>query len=159
LLSAKKIPAGKRGQIEAKINTDHLSGPLFKKVTISSNDPDHPSMTLLIKGVVEPEIGVADSEVFFDTVPAGEEVLKQTILTVVPGKSIKLLSALSKNPAISAQLEAVPGSNGKKWRLIAAHKANAKPGAFTGQIVVKTDSRLTPELFIYVRGVTVAAKK
>jgi hypothetical protein len=159
LLSAKKIPAGKSGQIEVKIKTDHMNGPVKKSITISSNDPGHPSMTLLIKGIVEPEIGGADSEILFGTVPAGKAAVKATVLTVAPERSIKILSALSKNPAVTAKLDPVPGSKGKKWRLIAVHLANAKPGAFVGQIVVKTDSRLSPEFSVYVRGMTVAAKK
>jgi hypothetical protein len=53
----------------------------------------------------------------------------------------------------------MPGTSGKKWKLIAVHKAHAIPGYFVGQIVVKTDSRLSPEFSVYVRGVTAAAKK
>jgi hypothetical protein len=159
LLSAKKIPAGKSARIEAKINTNNLTGPVKKRITISSNDPGKATVTLVINAVVEPEIGMSDSQISFGDVPAAQEVVKEVILTVARGKSIRILSALSKIPAITAKLDSVPGSNGKKWRLIAMHKANTKPGAFSGPIVVKTDSRLTPEFSVYVRGVIVAAKK
>jgi hypothetical protein len=159
LLSAKKLAAGKTGQIEAKINTSSLTGPVEKRITINSNDPRSAEVTLTIKAVIEPEIGISDSQIVFDNVPMGKEVTKEIILTTPAGKAIKVLSASSKNPDITTKLDPVSGGNGKKWRLIAAHKANAKPGHFFGQIVVKTDSRLTPEFSIYVRGAVSAAKK
>ena len=56
MLSAKKIAAGKSGQIEAKIKTDGFSGPINKKITVVTNDPRNLnvelSITLLIMIVV-----------------------------------------------------------------------------------------------------------
>lgn len=159
MLSAKKIPAGKRGQIEALVQTDGLTGPVEKSIMIATNDPRNANVTLTIKAVVEPEIGMSDSQIVFDEVPAGREVAKEVILKVRDGRSTRVLSAYSREPSILAKLEAVPGSGGRQWKLIAVRKANAKPGYFFGQIVVKTDSRLTPEFPIYVRGTTTPAKK
>jgi hypothetical protein len=159
LLSAKKILPGKSAQIEAKINTNRLTGPIEKRITVSSNDPEHPSVTLLIKGVVEPEIALSDSDLSFGRVPAQKEVAKEAILTAAAGTSIKVLSASSTNAAFAAKLEPVPASKGKKWRLTVVHKANAKPGAFRAEITVKTDSRLTPEISVYARGETIAPTK
>lgn len=159
MLSAKKLAAGKRGQIEAKINTSSLTGPVEKRIMIKSNDPRSAEVALTIKAVIEPEIGVSDFQIVFDSVPMAKEVVKEIVLTVREGKSIKILSAASRNPDVMAKLDPARGGNGKKWKLIAVHKANAKLGYFFGQIVVKTDSRLTPELSIYVRGEVTAAKR
>jgi hypothetical protein len=159
LLSAKTIPAGGSGQIEAKINTSSLAGPVEKMITITSNDPHNANVNLIIKAVIEPEIGISESQIVFDNTPAEKAVTKEIILTVPEGKSIEVLSAASKNPDIKAKVSPVPGTNGKKWKLIATHRANAIPGYFFGQIVVKTDSQLSPELSVYVRGTTVAVPK
>jgi hypothetical protein len=56
-------------------------------------------------------------------------------------------------------LEPVPGSNGKKTKLIATLKANLKPGYHFGSIIVKTSSRRTPGITVYVRGLIVAPNK
>ena len=127
-----------------------------KRITITTNDPHHANAALTMKAVVEPEIGGSDSQVVFDHVPVGREVAKEIVLTVRAAKSIRILSAVSKNPDIMAKLEPVPGD--KRWKLIAVRKANAKPGYFFGQIIVKTNSRLTPEFPIYVRGMTASPK-
>ena len=152
MLSAKKIPAGQKGQIEARIKTDNLSGPVEKVVTISTNDPKHAAVRLTIKAAVEPEVGVSESVVFFDNVPAEKEARKEILLTVPETKPIKILSAASRDPKVTVKLEPVLGSNGKKVRLIVIRKANVKPGYHFGQIIVKTDSRLSREFSIYESG-------
>jgi len=151
LLSAKKIPAGKSGQIEAKIKTADLSGAVEKSITVATNDRRNASVTLSIKAVVEPEVSVSESFVAFDNVPAGKEASRDVLLTV-RAHPVKILSAVSQDPDLAVRLEAVPGSEGKKIKLTVIRKANVKPGNHFGKILVKTDSRLMPELTIYTRG-------
>ena len=152
MLSAKKIAAGRSGQIEAKIDTSNFDGPIEKQITITTNDPRNTSVTLSIKAVVEPEIEKSESSVIFENVPAGKEVRKWVILTIPDSKPIKILSASSTDENVSAVLEPISGSNGKKWKLILIRKAKVKPGYHFGRIDVKTTSQLTPELTIYERG-------
>jgi hypothetical protein len=151
-LSAKKIQPGKNGQIEARINTATFSGAIEKQITLTTNDPHNAGVLLTIKAVVEPEIAVSESSVFFENVPAGKEARKWIILTIPDAKPIKILSASSTDENVSAVLEPVSGSNGKKWKLILIRKPKAKPGYHFGRIDVKTTSKLTPELSIYERG-------
>lgn len=153
MLSAKKIAAGKSGQIEARIKTEYFSGPVEKRITFTTNDPRNAKITLSIKAMVEPEIGASESSIIFENIPAGKEVSKEIILTIPAAKPIKILSAASLDPNVAVRLDPVPGSNGKKLKLTATRKANVKPGYHFGQIVVKTTSRLPPEVVIYERGV------
>lgn len=156
MLSAKEIPAGKSGQIEAKIKTANLSGPVEKLVSLTTNDPKNPTVTLSIKANIEPEIRVSEPAVFFFGAPASKEARKEVFLTLPATKQVKILSAASKDPKFTAALEPVPGSNGKKVKLIVTRKAHVGPGHHLGQIVVKTDSPLNPEIIIYVTATTAA---
>jgi hypothetical protein len=158
LLSAKKIPAGKKGQIEVRIKTESLSGPVKKQITLSTNDPGNSVVTLLIQAVVEPEIGLSESAIFFESVPVGKEASQEVLMTIPAEKQIRILSAVSEDPQVTVQLVPVPGSNGKEVRLIATQKAVANPGYHQGKIIVRTSSRLTPELSIYVVGAVVVPK-
>jgi len=123
-----------------------------KAVTLTTNDPKHATVRLTIKATIEPEIAVSESVVFFDNVPAGKEARKEILLTVPESKRIKILSAESKDSKVAVRLEPVPGANGKKVKLIVIRKANVKPGYHFGQIVIKTDSRLSREFSIYESG-------
>jgi len=123
-----------------------------KAVTLTTNDPKHATVRLTIKATIEPEIAVSESVVFFDNVPAGKEARKEILLTVPESKRVKILSAESKDSKVAVKLEPVPGANGKKVKLIVIRKANVKPGYHFGQIVIKTDSRLSREFSIYESG-------
>jgi hypothetical protein len=158
LLSAKKIPAGKSGQIEVKIKTENLSGPVTKVIHITTNDPRNETIALSVQAVVEPEIGMSESSIYFENVPAGKEVRKEILLTIPAAKQIKILSVTSKDPEVTVKLEPVPGSNGKKYKLVATQRAVSKQGYHYGNIIIKTDSRMTPELAIYMLGTVVAPK-
>ena len=157
MLSAKKIAAGKTGQIEVRIVTKDLpGGPLNKLISISTNDSRNAIVTLSIKAVIESEIEMSASTVYFDNVPAGKEDRREVILTVLAAKPIRILSAASTDPKVSVRLEPVSGYNDKKFRLVVVRKANIKPGYHFGQITVKTSSRLLPEFTIFERGTATA---
>ncbi len=51
-----KIAPGATGKIHAEIDTVDFSGPIAKTITVLSNDPLNPRLTLTIKARVEPQI-------------------------------------------------------------------------------------------------------
>ncbi len=157
MLSAKRIPAGKGGQIEVRIKTVGFSGDVEKRVNILSNDPQHSTVTLFIKASVTPEIILSESTVYFGNTPKGKEARREIILTLPAGKSIKILSVESTDPNVSVKLDPAPGSEARKLTLTAVQKADAKPGYHFGQIILKTNSALTPSITIYERGIVMAA--
>ena len=159
MLSAKRIPAGQSGQIEISIKTKGLVGPMEKHAHVRTNDPRHSEIILTIKAIVEREIHISESSIHFGDAPKGKEVRKEIIFTIPARKSIEMLGAESRDPAVAVNFEPVPGSNGKKWKLTAIQKADAKPGFHYGKIVVKTNSSLAQLLTIYVRGTVAATGK
>ena len=50
----KEIAPGATGEIKAKLDTAGFSGPITKSILVMTNDPDTPSLTLVIKGDVQP---------------------------------------------------------------------------------------------------------
>ena len=156
MLSAKKTLPGRSGRIEVGVKTADVSGILEKPVYVTTNDPGNPEVKLTVKATVEPEIALSEYGIFFENAPRGKEARKEVILTILAGKSIKILSAETSDPRVTVKLDPVPGSDGQKWKLIAVQKADAKPGDHFGEIAIRTSSRLTPKISIYERG-TVAA--
>jgi hypothetical protein len=159
LLSAKKIPAGKSGQIEVRVKTEGMYGPVEKMINVTTNDPNHTVVALTVKANVEKEIGLSEPAIFFGNTPKGKEAVKELIITLPEQKPIAIRSVTSKDPNVTVKIEAIDGSGGKKFKLTAIQKANAIPGYHFGRIVVKTSSRMTPEISIYEQGVVVAPGK
>ena len=152
MLSAKKLLPGKSGQIEVRIKTESLQGAVEKQVQVLTNDPRHSTVTLSIKMTVEREIDLSESIIYFGNATKGKEIQREVLVTLPAGKSIKILSAASTDPNVDVRLEPLPGSEDRKLRLIAIQRADAKPGDHFGTIVLKTNSRLTPNITIYERG-------
>jgi hypothetical protein len=159
LLSAKRIPAGKRGQIEVRIKTNDYDGEIEKQVRVKTNDPQNSEVTLTVKAIVEPEIRLSSTGIFFGHAPRGKEVRRDVFLEIPDGKSIEILGAESNDPAIAVSVEPVPGSGGKKWTLTAIQKADARTGYHYGKITVRTGSRLSQRITIPERGEITAPGK
>jgi hypothetical protein len=159
LLSAKRIPPGKSGQIEVKIKTEDYVGDIEKQVRVKTNDPQNSEVTLIVKAIVEQEVQISESGIFFGSARKGKEVRKDIILTVPAGKPIEILGAESRDSAVAVKIEPVSGSGGKNWKLTAIQKADAKTGFHYGKILVKTNSRLSPIITIYERGEVTAPGK
>ncbi len=157
MLSAKQIEPGKSGEIEVTVKTEGATA-LSKSINVSSNDPRQPLVTLTVAAVVVPEFGLSEKSVNFGSVPPGREVTREVLITLPAEKAVKVLSANSTDPSVTVKLEPVPDSNGKKVKLVAVQKADAKAGYHFGTIIVKTTSASTPELKITVRGLVVAGQ-
>ena len=158
MLSAKQIPPGESGRIEVTINTQGQTA-LHKSIVVISNDPKQQQITLSLSGTVVPEFGLSERGIYFGSVPPGKEVVKELLITIPPEKSVKVLSAESTDQYVTVKLEPVPGSNGKKVRLVATQKPDTKAGYHFGMVVIKTSSTFTPELKIPVRGIVAAASQ
>ena len=141
------------------MDAHNLSGPVEKMITLATNDLRHPSVTWLIRVVVAPEIEVSASSASFGNVPAGKEVGREILLALLPEKPIEILSAVSKDPDFAVRMEPVPDGIGRKFDLAAKWLASARPGWHPGRIIVKTRSRLTPEIAIRQSGMVSDAGK
>jgi hypothetical protein len=73
-------------------------------------------------------------------------------LTIPADKPIKILGAETSDDSIGVSFSAVPGTDGKRIKVVVTHKANAKPGYYFGTVVIKTTSRQTPEITLGIRG-------
>ncbi len=151
MLSAKQVAPGESGRIEVTVNTQGQTA-IHKSVVVVSNDPKQPQISLSLTGIVVPEFALSERFIYFGSVPPGKEVVKEVLITIPPEKSAKVLSAESTDQYVTVKLDAIPGSNGKKFKLTATQKPDTKPGYHFGMVVVKTNSSLTPELKIPVRG-------
>ncbi len=152
MLSAKQIAPGESGQIEVTVKAE-TDGPLNKSVTVQSNDPRQPRVMLIIKAVIVPEFSLSERTIYFGTVPKGQAATKEIIITVPSDRPVKLVSAESTDSSVSVRMEPVTDSGGKKYKILAAQKSDAKEGYHVGFVVVKTTSNINPELKIAVRGV------
>ncbi len=151
MLSAKQIEPGKSGEIAVSVKAE--GGTVLSKViNVMTNDPKRPLVTLTVTADVQPEFGLSERSIYFGSAPGGKELTREIVITLLLKDPARLLSVESTDANVTARLEPVPGSNGRNVKLVAVQKANAKNGYHIGNILIKTTSRLTPELRIPVSG-------
>ena len=158
MLSAKQIAPGQTGEIAVSVHTENLS-TVNKTVAVTTNDPKNQQIMLSLTAIVEPDFVLSERAIFFGNMPKGKEATRELIITVADGKEAKPLSAETTDQSVSVKLEPMAGSSGKKFKLNVTQKSDAKEGYHYGVILVKTNSPLTPELKIPVRGIVVAPQE
>jgi hypothetical protein len=153
-----KLSPGQSGQLEINIATLAITvataqkTELNKTVTVTTNDPNHPSIVLSVTGMVAPEVSLSQPNIWFGSNPAGKEVTQDLIAEIAPDRAIKILGATSTDPNVAVRLEPLPDSSGKKVKVILVQKPTTAAGMHSGEVVLQTDSKLKPEVRFTVRG-------
>jgi hypothetical protein len=159
-----KISPGQTGTIVAEITTEGLTAwsktleetvSINKTIAVRSNDPAQPQVELTIMALVVPEFVLSEPQIFFGSVPRGQEATKEILVEISPEKPIRLFGATSTDGHFAARLEPVPGTDDKKFRIIGVQKPTAGEGTHQGTILIKTSSPWKPELKIPVRGIVI----
>ena len=161
LLTAKTIAPGQSGQLDVKIVTADVTASsrllsqtasIIKTVTVTTNDRKQPSVILVLKAVIVPEIVLSERSIDFGIHPRGEEISREVLVEITPDKPIRLSGATSTDDSVMARLETVPDSGEKKIKVIATLKVTAREGQHQGFVLVNTSSVLKPQLKIPIRG-------
>jgi hypothetical protein len=161
LLTAKTIAPGQSGQLDVRIVTADVTASsrslsrtvsIIKTVTVTTNDRKQPSVILVLKAVIVPEIVLSEPGIYFGIHPRGEEITREVLVEITPDKPIRLVGATSTDDSVIARLETVPDSGEKKIKMIATLKATAREGQHQGFVLVTTSSALKPQLKIPIRG-------
>ncbi len=61
----RELSPGESGKIAVKLDTGSFSGPIQKRITVKSNDPQRPSVALKIKGSIWRPVNLSPSSVYF----------------------------------------------------------------------------------------------
>jgi len=140
---------GEAGKIEVSVKTEGQTA-LNKSVTVTTNDPSQPQITLNLTANVVPEFVLSERNIYFGSVPPGKEAVKN------PGHdrarpAVKLISAESTD-ATSPY-----GWNRLRVRTESRQAHRGPEGGRQARlsfrtVKVKTTSALRPELNISARG-------
>jgi hypothetical protein len=118
---------GEKGEVTATFNIGDRNGTQQKGITVTTDDPAHPTMALTLK-VVIPQ--VLDLQPAFVMWQAGEAAKPKTIIAKL-GKdiSVKNLDVTSSTPDFTAKVE--PGSSANEFKIEVQPKQTEKSVAST----------------------------
>lgn len=153
-----KVAPGGKGKIHAELDTSDFQGPVAKTITVTSNDPTNPRLTLTIKAKIEPHIAVFPGYaryIYVQTLDPG--TVAQT-LWPLDGQDFRVLSVDSPYPFIHAsfreatEAERKPEGKGRQWRVEMAIQPDAAVGPLREFLVIKTDHPKQPEVRVPISG-------
>jgi hypothetical protein len=154
----KKIAPGAKGKIHAELDTIDFQGPVAKTITVLSNDPTNPRLTLTIKAKIQPHIAVAPGYARYIYVQTLEPGMVPQTLWALDYEDFKLLEVKSPYPFVTttfreaADDEKKPEGVGRQWRIEMTIQPDAAVGPLREFLVVTTNHPKQKEVRIPISG-------
>jgi hypothetical protein len=146
-LSARVIPPGGDGTIEATFDTAHDIGRKTRTITVYSNDPAHPVTTLSLIGSIDADVAADPPALYVGHLRRGQAAPNEVRLSAADGTALSTADAHTK--VIDASLHSVAGGT----RLQVTIKPDAPAGRFKETVTLRTKSARQPVVTIPVVGV------
>ena len=156
----REIAPGGSGWGKAKLDTADFSGPVSKSILVMTNDPQDPTVSLVIKAEVKPYIEVLPRPLIRFNALAHERMTQK--VTVVSGdgeRDFKVTGVESSVPYLKASArrlekqEQIPGRPGPQYEVSLALAEDAPMGPVNAQLAVNTDHPKAKTVAIKVYGV------
>jgi hypothetical protein len=155
------IAARGEGFITAKLDTMDFSGPINKALLLMTDDPETPSVSLVLKAVVQPFIEVLPKPlVRFNAIQTENATEKVYLVADTDeGKNFKILKIVSEAPYITTKWrelskeEKVDQRDGKQYEISLSLTDDAPPGSINAKIMVHTDHPKAKQVIIKTFGV------
>jgi hypothetical protein len=156
----REIAAGGSGWVKAKLDTADFSGPVSKSILVMTNDPQDPTVSLVIKADVKPYVEVLPRPLIrFNALKHEQLTQKVTIVSGDGEHDFKVTGVDSSVPYLEAavrrlgQEEQLAGRPGPQYEVALSLAEDAPMGPVNAQLSVHTDHPKAPTVLIKVYGV------
>jgi hypothetical protein len=154
----KRVPPGGKGKIHAVLDTIDFQGPVAKTITVVSNDPVNPRLTLTIKAKIQPHVAVTPGYARYIYVQTLEPGMVPQTLWAIDHDDFQVLDVQSPYPFITTTLreakpdERKPEGVGRQWRIEMTIQPDAAVGPLREFLVVTTNHPKQKEVRIPISG-------
>jgi hypothetical protein len=151
VVSAREIPPGGAARIAVSLDTAGLGGPTTKVISVHTNDPDRPVVSLALTGDVLADLLVAPDALYLGRVRRGEPARRELLVTRGrPGSAAVVTAVEPSSGIVRARLER--RADGPGQRLLVALDPRAPLGRFHDELRLRTTSARQPVLTVAVFG-------
>ena len=152
LITKDEIAPGKEGEIKVTFKTKRRKGDQSKRITVRSNDPDQPVVTLTIKGKVKVEVEVKPNTIFFGQINKNMGLNRE--ITIIPStqKDFKVESIETSSNLITTVLENYQEADKRGYKVKVKLAKEFKPGRVNESVMIKTNNPKVPQVRVAVSG-------
>ncbi|EQB63523.1 MAG: hypothetical protein RBG1_1C00001G1102 [candidate division Zixibacteria bacterium RBG-1] len=132
-MKKRELAPGESVDLEVTLNSSHTIGKVHKSVTITSNDPVNPSVTLNFTadlGSESPTLKITPVEVLYDSIQVGKNDIRRILLSNTDITKINLSVIEKPKEVVDIDIK----------------KSNLEPGKST-EIIFRIDKKATPGYF------------
>jgi hypothetical protein len=152
VISSEVVAPGQEGTISATFDTSRFSGEKAKSISVYSNDPMQPVMTLVLQGDITVEVEVDPPQLYLGRVHRGEETMRSVDVLYAADKPIEISKVETSSSLLSIQTQNLERDGRKGKKLIVTLKKDAPLGRLNDEIKVTTTSEKRPSVEIPVFG-------
>lgn len=150
LISTRRLEPGMMGELQLSFDSHGFRDRVHKTVSFDTNDPNHPTVTLILEGLVKAELFVSPQRINWGRVKAGTAL--RTIVDVVnnSAQEITLRSPTTTNPDIAVLLSAETIAAGETVSLEVTANFPQKTKRLAGYVILLSNFPAVPELKVPV---------
>ena len=154
-----QIPPGTTGTISAKVDTSNFNGPISKSMLVATNDPNIPSLSLVIKALVRPYVEVLPRPlVRFNAVQGERTEQKLTVVSaeadgLVVSKVETSLSFLETEIRKLGKDELIQGKPEPQYEVTLRLSEDAPAGPVSARAMIHTSNPKAPKVPVRIFGV------
>ncbi len=152
MASAKEIPPGGEGKIDATLRTGARGGKTTKTITVTTNDPDQRTTQLKLSAEVQVALALEPYLINFGRFKKGEAPVRYVSVIGDDKDSAKIISAEAKQKSLKVELNPKGFENNKDSRIKISVLPDMKVGQFRDVIAVTTDHKANKNMNISVFG-------
>lgn len=150
IMDSDELPPGAKTSVKVSFDTSGFRGQKVKTIRIYTNDPQHTSKVLTIRGMVRADVELDPIRLNFERVKAGTSPSKSVVVSVRGTSLVKLNKISPRSDDLEVSVEDWTGS-GRKGKIVQVKLSDSLPvGNFRSMIVVHTTSPRNPVVHIPV---------
>lgn len=151
--TVRTVQPGKSAQIKVDFHSGSFRGKVTKTLTVMSNDPKNPAVTLSFSGVVQPAVEISPVKVNFNNLKKGKKFSQTVIVKPADPKGFKVNSTQVRSKFINVSKptpsKSIPGAVELR---ITIDGTDAPVGRVLDVIQVHSNAKGNPTGYIQVVG-------
>ncbi|MCX8043955.1 MAG: DUF1573 domain-containing protein [Desulfobacterota bacterium] len=152
LLSDKEIAPGGEGKIEAVFKTAGFQGRREKTITVTCNDPEHPTTTLTISADIQVVLDLSPNRIMVGQIKKDEQAVRYAALAGTQKDSVRITSVDNTSQFLKVETNLKGFENDPQKQIKVMILPGRPIGRFNERVVLKTDHPQIQELSLYVMG-------
>lgn len=151
-VSSKTIQPKGTGEIKSTFNSSNFSGNIHKTISVQTNDPKTPTVTLTMKGTVTTTIQLNPKQLNFGQVKPNTPTTLPLTITNMGQKTLKITGVKTPMPQVALKTEKSVLKAGEQTKILVTVTARPEDRILSGYLTITTDNPDKGEIMVPIYG-------